>query len=408
MTDQDPLSKQQIAQAEAELARLPQPDAEAAAHSERLLAHIRAQIDAAGGSLSFARFMELALYAPGLGYYVAGARKFGSAGDFVTAPEISPLFGRCVAHACAEVLAALGGGDILEFGPGRGLMAADLLLELEALECLPGTYFLLEVSPELRERQRQTLAERVPHLSDKVRWLDRLPEAGLRGVVLANEVLDAMAVERFRIDRGAVCQAYVTWRDDRLMETFAPASDQLTAAVRRIEADLGEPLADGYRSEVHLALRPWLATLADFMEQGIALLIDYGYPRREYYHPQRANGTLLCHYRHRAHDRPLTLVGLQDITAYVDFTAVAEAAVDAGLELAGFTTQAHFLIGSGLERLMTASDPGDPAAHLELARQLKVLTLPGEMGERFKVMALSRGLDLTLAGLAVRDLRGRL
>lgn len=408
MTDRNPIFRQQVAQAEADLARLPEPDAAAVAHSAQLLAHIRAQIDAGGGSLSFARFMELALYAPGLGYYVAGARKFGAAGDFVTAPEISPLFGRCLAHSCADALAALGGGDILEFGPGRGLMAADLLLELESLDCLPDTYFLVELSPDLRERQRQTLAERTPHLLDKVRWLERLPQKPMRGVVLANEVLDAMPVERFRIEGATVQQARVTWRDDQLVETFQSAPERLVDAVHHIEADLGDRFADGYRSEVNLTLRPWLAAVAAFMEQGLVLLIDYGYPRREYYHPERRAGTLLCHYRHRAHDQPLARVGLQDITAYVDFTAVAEAAADAGLELAGFTTQAHFLLGSGLEHLLAASDPDAPTAHLELARQLKVLTLPGEMGERFKVMALQRGLELSLPGLAVRDLRSRL
>lgn len=386
---------------------LPPPGAEAQEHSARLQEHIRAAIAAHGGALPFARFMELALYAPGLGYYSAGSRKFGAAGDFVTAPEVSSLFGRCLARTCREVLEQTGGGDILEFGAGSGALAADLLLELDALGSLPGRYRILEVSAELRERQRDTLARCCPGLLNRIEWLDALPQT-MGGVVLANEVLDALPVERFRRTADGVEQACVVTAEDGFGWHWRPAPAELAAAVAALEDDLGAPLPAGYTSELCPLLGPWMASLGDVLHGGLALLIDYGYPRREYYHPQRSAGTLMCHYRHRAHDDPLALAGLQDITAHVDFSAAASAAVGSGLELAGFTSQAQFLMGSGLVEILQGSDPNDTRAHLELARQAKLLTLPGEMGERFKVMGLARALAQPLAGFSGPDLRGRL
>lgn len=389
-----------------DVSRLPPPGAEAAGHSARVLEHIRAAIDAAGGAISFGRFMELALYAPGLGYYSAGARKLGAAGDFVTAPEVSPLFGRCLARQCAQVLAETG-GDVLEFGAGSGALAADVLAELARLAALPARYAIVELSGELRERQRRTLERRVPELAGRAVWLERLPER-LTGVVLANEVLDAMPVERFRLQGGRVEQQQVVWDGDGLAVRFVVAEAPVAERVRALQAERGHPFADGYVSELSLAHGPWMGAVADMLQEGAVLLIDYGYPRAEYYHDQRRMGTLMCHYRHRAHPDPLILVGLQDITAHVEFTAVAEAGAQAGLTLAGFTTQAHFLIGCGLEALVGESDPTEVSRHLDLARQVKTLTLPGEMGERFKVLGLARGLDLGLIGFAVRDLRERL
>jgi SAM-dependent MidA family methyltransferase len=407
MSDRDYRRGPGVDSAGAGLRQLPAPEPDAAAHSERLQQAIRAEMAQRGGAVPFSRFMELALYAPGLGYYAAGARKFGAAGDFVTAPELSPLFGRCIARQCREVLARTG-GNVLEFGAGSGAMAADVLAELERLQALPERYCILEPSPDLRQRQRQRIAERVPHLQQRVQWLDRLPEPGFRGVVLANEVLDAMPVERFCIGDHGVEASYVSWHEGRATAEFRPAEPALADAVANLQRSLSEPLTAGYVSEINPMLGPWLGALGDCLAEGLVLLIDYGYPRREYYHPQRDGGTLLCHYRHRAHDDPLVLIGLQDITASVDFTAVAEAALDAGLAVAGYTTQAHFLIGSGLDQLVADSDATDMRAHLELARQVKLLTLPGEMGERFKVMALTKNFEHPLAAFAVRDLRGRL
>lgn len=360
------------------------------------------------GPIPFDRYMELALYAPGLGYYVNASRKFGEAGDFTTAPEISPLYSQCLARQCRQVLDGIGGGDIVEFGPGSGVMAADLLAELDRLNCLPGRYLLLELSPELRARQRETLQARVPALMGRVQWLDRLPEPGFRGVMLGNELLDAMPVQRFRKTGDSLLEMFVSVTGEGLEVCWRPAaSPGLAEAVAAIEGDIGQ-LAEDYESEVNLRLAPWLRAVAGLLQQGVMLLIDYGYSRREFYHPERDRGTLICHHRHRAHSDALVLPGLQDITANVDFTAVAEAGVAAGLSLGGFTTQAHFLAASGLDELVMASDPAAMVDHLKLVQGVKTLTLPSEMGERFKVIALCRDFPEHLRGFALRDLRDRL
>lgn len=393
---------------------LPEPDPAAAAHGARLLDRIRSEIATAGGAISFARFMDLALYAPGLGYYRAGTRKFGPGGDFVTAPELSPLFSRCLAHQCHEILERLGGGAILEFGAGTGIMAADILQELSALDALPERYAILELSGELRERQRQTLAERTPDLLERVVWLDALPKSGLRGVVLGNEVLDALPVERFRITPNGPRRLEVIWTSPSVgskagLNWAEGAEDPaLTAIIARIEAELGWRLPEGYVSEYAPQLANWVRAVAEPLAAGALLLVDYGYSRREYYHPERADGTLLCHYRHRVHADPLILPGLQDITASVDFTAVADAARTAGLEVAGYTSQNYFLFGCGLMDLLAEVDSADTVRYLEQVRQVKLLTLPGEMGDRFKVIGLTRGIDVPLRGFSFRDERGRL
>lgn len=376
-------------------------------HSERLVTRIRDAIDAGNGWISFERFMEMALYEPGLGYYSAGSTKLGPAGDFVTAPEISPLFSRCLAAQCVEVFDRLGGGDILELGAGSGVMAADVLAELALQDRLPQRYFILEVSGDLRERQRRTLSERVPQLLARVEWLDRLP-AQLRGVVLANEVLDALPVHRFRMRGTQVNAVGVTWQLGRLDWSEVHADPDLDTAVRAIEQANGHAFPDGYLSEINLRLKAWIAGLAGVLSEGVVLFIDYGLPQREYYRTERREGTLLCHYRHRFHDEPLINVGVQDIGAWVDFTAVAEAAVDSGLRVAGFTTQAHFLIGCGIEHFMANIAEQPVTERVQLARQAMVLTLPGEMGERFKVIGLAANFEYPLRGFGVRDLLGAL
>jgi SAM-dependent MidA family methyltransferase len=386
---------------------LPDPEPEATEHSRRLSEFIQAEINSSGGSIPFLRFMDLALYSPGLGYYNAGARKFGADGDFVTAPELSALFSRCVARQCQQILARTG-GDILELGAGSGIMAADILRELETLASLPIRYEILELSGELRERQRATIYEHAPHLLGKVSWLNALPEAGFRGVILGNEVLDALPVHRFRITDRGVLPLHVSWGPDGFAWCEGEVDGVLTAAVRALEAELGATLPIGYESEVNPYLGAWLSTLSELLDAGALLFVDYGYPRREYYHHQRNMGTLICHYRHRVHTDPLILVGIQDITASVDFTAVAQGAAAAGLELAGYTSQSYFLFGCDLDALLAEVDPEDTVRYLELVRRVKILTLPGEMGERFKAIALSRGLDMPLRGFALFDERIRL
>lgn len=388
--------------------QLPLPDEVARAHSARVVEHIRREIVGAGGAISLARFMDLALYAPGLGYYSAGARKLGAEGDFVTAPEISPLFGRCLARQVSEVFGRLGGGSILELGAGSGALAAEVMESLARDGALPERYLILEVSADLRERQQALLAEEVPQWLSRFSWLDRLPERPLGGVILANEVLDAMPVHRFRICTSEVQECTIGWHNDRFRWGLAAAGRRLAAAVARLQAVLPERLPDGYTSEINLALPAWVASLGSCLEAGVILFIDYGFPRHEYYHPDRSEGTLMCHYRHRAHGDPLVLVGLQDITAHVDFTALAEAAENAGLKVAGYTTQAHFLVASGLLELAAQVPDGGTRAQLALANQVKTLTLPSEMGELFKVLALGRGVAEPLVGFGLRDLRPRL
>lgn len=388
-------------------AELPEPDDRALAVSRKLLELIRQTIVQAGGRIPFDHFMELALYAPGLGYYVAGSRKFGEAGDFVTAPEVSPLFAQCLANQAKEVLSTLERGDILEFGAGSGVLAADMLAQLERLDTLPERYLILELSPDLRQRQQETLSQRVPELLPRVHWLELMP-SDLSGLVVANELLDAMPVSRFRIGQVGIEESFVVWDGDGLKESFASAQTPgLTEAVSKVNDDVGG-LAPGYLSEVNLRQGAWLQELARVLNSGAVLLVDYGYPRAEYYHPQRSSGTLMCHYRHRAHPDPFRWVGLQDITSHVDFSAAAEKGVEAGLALAGYTTQAHFLMANGLDQMVAASDPNDLARHMELVQGVKRLTLPSEMGERFKVLGLTKRLSQALSGFDLLNLQDRL
>ena len=385
---------------------LPAPAPQALELSAELSNVIRAEIQAAGGSIPFSRYMELCLYTPGLGYYAAGQRKFGSGGDFVTAPEISSLFGRCLASSCKEVLDSLQGGDILEFGAGSGQLAIDLLGELERQTCLPGRYLILERSAELKQRQQQAIQKKLPQLLDRVVWIDTLPTAGFRGVMLANEVLDAMAVERFQWDGKAAKLFHVSCEGDAFQWRLQQDRDDASAAVESLVSRC--QLQPGYISEANTLLSAWLQSVAAVLEQGVMLLLDYGYPRHEYYHPQRSSGTLMCHYRQRAHDDPFLWPGLQDITAHVDFTAVAEAALAADLEVTGYTTQTYFLLDCGLDNLLQQAGPTDSTHYIQLAQQAKTLILPGEMGERFKCIGLTRGLTTTVPGFRLQDYRDRL
>jgi SAM-dependent MidA family methyltransferase len=367
--------------------RLPSPSPEAAQHSARLTELIRREIAAQGGWLSFARYMELALYAPGLGYYTAGAHKFGEAGDFVTAPELSPLFGRTLARQVAGIVAQ-DAPHVLELGAGSGKLAADMLAELERIGCLPESYSILEVSADLRERQQALLGERLPHLAGRLHWLDALPET-FAGAVVANEVLDALPVH------------LVHWREDGPVERGVIASDTGFGWEDRpindpelLEAARNIAVPDGYVSEICLAQRGLINSLAQRLTRGALLFVDYGFGAGEFYHPQRSTGTLMCHYRHRAHDDPFFLPGLQDITAHVNFTDAAECGIEAGLELLGYTTQAFFLLNCGIADFVAESDPENLRDHQPLSAQLQKLTSPAEMGELFKAIMLGKGLSL--------------
>ena len=342
--------------------------------------------------------MERCLYAPGLGYYSAGRLKFGKAGDFVTAPELGNLFARCVARAMAPALRACGEDAVwFELGGGSGAFARDALLELQALDALPEQYWLLEPSADLRERQRERLQGELPaDLFARCAWLDRPPQRAWTGVLFANEVLDALPITRFTIQGGEVFEEHIKANGNgAFVRTDRPADPLVAGAVRHLQRSLGREFEDGYRSEVLPQLPWWLEAIAGTQTRGAVLFVDYGYMRREFYLPERRDGTLLCHYRHRAHDDALILPGLQDITASVDFTALAEAGVGAGFELASYTFQSEFLIASGLDDAFTAAYEAatDEAARYALSQQVKRLTLPGEMGERFQTMLLTRDLD---------------
>jgi len=370
---------------------LPTPSTDALAHSARLAARICAEIDAAGGWIGFDRYMELALYAPGLGYYAAGTRKLGDAasgGDFVTAPEISPLYAQALATQVAQVFAH-GAAQVLEFGAGSGVLARDLLDALAQRRVRDVRYAIVELSPDLQQRQRATLSGR------NVVWCTAPPTA-FDGVVIANEVLDVMPVQLFVKRNGIVHERGVVVNDDRLVFAEAPAGRDLAGAVAAIEAEVGT-LPDGYGSETGLIARAWIATLAGWLKRGVLLAIDYGFPRPEYYHPQRLMGTLMCHYRQHAHADPLWLPGLNDITAHVDFSAIADVAHASGLDVLGYTSQAHFLINGGLIDVLKANH-----SHRN-ANEAHRLISEAEMGELFKVLAVGRGIDVPLCGFARGD-----
>ncbi len=354
---------------------LPRPDATSAEHSVRVAEFIRARMADAGGSLSFAEFMQHALYAPGLGYYAAGSSKFGADGDFVTAPEVSPVFGRVLARQCAEVLADVHGGAILEYGAGTGKLARDILEALARLDALPERYEILEVSAELQERQARYLRAEIPELVSRVSWLD-MPPSNHTGVVIANEVLDALPVERFVRGDSGVMQLRVIDNSGVFASVEAPAPEKLSNTVLAIEAELGQSLPVGFVSDISLGLPGWVSALADILQHGVAFLFDYGVTRREYYAAERSGGWLRCHFRHHAHNDPLVLAGIQDLTAWVDFSAVAEAGLNSGLDVAGYSAQAQFLLGGGLDAEMQEFGSLPLSSQLELSGQVKTLTTP--------------------------------
>lgn len=381
---------------------LPEPDEIARTYSDKLCELLAHRITANGGLLSFADYMTQALYEPGLGYYMAGSAKFGADGDFITAPELTPLFGATLGREAKGVLDTIGGG-ILELGAGSGRLATGLLKSFDQ-ELID--YTILEPSAELSLRQQQLLkAELSDEQFARVSWVASLP-SGFKGVIIANEVMDALPVERFQID-GAVGQMCV---NATLQPEIREAPQALVEAVSAIEADLGRKLEPGYLSEVCLLLAPWIASLADALDEGVILLVDYGYSRKEFYSEERRRGTLSCYYRHRAHDDAFLWPGLQDITAHVDFTAVVESAVDNNLELLGYASQSAFLLDNGLLDIMQEQvvDLERESDRIELSRVVKTLTLPGEMGERFQVMALGKNYDSQLQGFSSQDLAYRL
>jgi SAM-dependent MidA family methyltransferase len=381
--------------------RLPALDAAAQQHSDTLLAHIQQQVQQQGGWISFADYMQMALYTPHLGYYSGEANKFGLGGDFVTAPEMSPLFAQALANQVAPVLQATA-GNVLELGAGTGKLAAVLLQRLAELEQLPQQYFILEVSANLRQRQQDYLQKLLPEdVFLRVQWLDHLPKS-FTGIVVGNEVLDAISVHMVEwhagqwLERGFTFDQQLTWQTRPLQDLSLVA-----------DIDVSQ-LPDGYVTEVCPAATGLITSLANMLQQGVILMLDYGFSAREYYHPQRRQGTLMCHFQHYAHDDPLIYPGLQDITAHVNFTAMAEAALAQGINCAGYTTQAQFLMNCGILQLLQTVPPEDSARYLPMVAAVQKLLSPAEMGELFKVLALSKGLSEPLLGFVSGDKRHQL
>jgi SAM-dependent MidA family methyltransferase len=371
---------------------------EALQQSATLFALIADEITAQGGWIGFERFMQMALYTPQLGYYSGGAQKFGQGGDFVTAPEISPLFAQCVARQAAQVLQATQ-GDVLELGAGTGRFAADLLRALDALKQLPQHYYILEVSAHLRAIQQETVALLPPHLVQKIVWLDSLPTQ-FNGLILGNEVLDALPVHLLKHTANGWLEICVTLENNALTFAEKPLTQgALLAAAQALNVPVD------YTTELCPSARGLVHSLSECLHTGAILLVDYGFGQAEYYHPQRDGGTLMCHYQHTAHSNPLIHLGLQDITAHVDFTAIAEAGTAAGCDLAGYVAQAHFLINCGLTAILQATPAEDIAAYLPLTTAANKLVSPAEMGDLFKAIALSKNLGIDLIGFTAGDKR---
>jgi len=351
--------------------------------------------------------MQQALYAPNLGYYSNGLTKIGADGDFITAPETSSLFSRCLARQAHQVLSQLPEPNIVEFGAGRGIMARDILLELAELNQPIEHYYIIELSAELKHVQKQTLASLPDALKEKVIWLTQLPQNPISAVVLANEVIDAMPIEMIKLEPEQVSQAYVEFdsagQANWLFKEIKTDNDELQNRIKEIQSLIGIPSPKGYQTEVNLNIQPWVSSIADFLTAGLVLIIDYGYSRTEYYQPAREMGTFRCHYQHLAHADPFFYPGLQDLTSHVDFTAVAEAGFKAGLDIDGFTTQAHFLMASGLLEMANEFEHDSPDA-IKIAQQIKTLTMPNEMGESFKVIGMTKNITKPLIGFQMQNL----
>ena len=379
---------------------LPIPTDEATLHSTQVLEKIQDKIQAAGSAIRFDEYMHAALYLPDLGYYRCGTEKFGALGDFTTAPEVSALFAQCLAQF---IHANQCGSAILEVGAGSGQLAVDVLLALQAQDSLPQHYYILELSRELRARQQQNIQQALPDFVNSVQWLDDLPTS-FDGVVIANELLDAMPVRRFHLKQGKTYEQYIAQRNGVLYFEDVPLDEpRLVERLALLQQQTSLAEVDDYTSEVNFYAEDWISTLAQRCHTAVILLIDYGYPRSAYYHAQRSSGTLMCHYQHRAHSDPLVLTGIQDMTAHVDFTAMADAALAGDLQVAGFTTQAHFLMNLGLLDKLATQTPSD--ASIQMVNEIKRLTLPTEMGEQFKVMALTKNIAHLQHGFEQYDLR---
>jgi len=387
---------------------LPIPDSEAKFHSQKLSKYIKQIIDEKGGSIGFDEYMNLALYQPNLGYYNSSTQKFGAEGDFVTAPQISTIFSKCLASQCTQILEDFKNPIILEIGAGTGIMAKDLLLDLEKHNSLPEKYLILEISEDLKSRQQNLLKQSIPQYIDNIIWLDSLPKKKFNGLIIANEVLDALPVKRFKKESNLFKEAKVTSINNNFHWVDTLVCDELKIFLENIERKLSKTFVEDYCSEINIGLKIWLDSVQSVMNKGVILLVDYGYSMSDYYHPSKFDGNLLCHYRHYAHNDPFFYPGLQDITASVDFTSVAEYAEEIGLNLNGYTNQTYFLFSCGLENLVPNMDLLDMRLQTEVSQELRTLIMPDEMGERFKFMALTKEYNRDLLGFSKMNQKNQL
>jgi len=391
---------------------LPPPSVDEIELSQPLMALICSEITKNDGKITFSHFMELALYSPGLGYYATEKPIFGDQGDFITAPELTPLFSRCIAMQAKQILTSLDSpGDIMEFGAGSGAMACDILMELDKLECLPQHYYISEISPALKQRQRARISAYAPHLVDRVQWIDDIPDS-FTGVILGNELLDALPTHRVLFDAtGNHQELFVTFNDNKLSwVSDKPSSQLLKETISKAYETHKEniDIPDRYESEINVASINWIKSLANSLTQGAAILIDYGFAADEFFRPERHEGSIMCHYKHRAHNDPLTHIGLQDLTSHVNFTQIAETAFENELDIIGYTTQTYFLLGCGLESLLNEIDISDSKLFIAETQPVKQLILPDEMGETFKVIGLGKNLNTPVMGFGVKNLLERL
>lgn len=389
--------------------KLPQLSPEAVGQSATLTSMLREEIEESG-SISFNRFMAMSLYAPGLGYYASGQAMIGPQGDFITAPEISPLFGRCVARQCAEVLNNLGGGDIFEVGAGSGILASQVMQELDAIGSLPDHYYIFDISPAMRKRQEARLQRDCADFYDRFHWIPQPLSEHYQGVIIANEVVDCLPMRRFRCQGERIMELRVKNKERGFAWEREWADRMFEERVYALVNNLPHELPDGYQSEINTDMARWLHAVSYGLKRGLLLVIDYGYSRHEYYHPERSDGTLLCHYRHRVHDDPFIFVGLQDITSFVDFTTFAELADELpGMAVAGYTTQAAFLLDLGIEQMLNDDQSGQ-RAHAKLRAGVQRLLNPNDMGERFKVIGCAKNYTAfgTPAGFLPLDMREKL
>ncbi len=384
---------------------LPEPDSELVAQSKQLQQLITQEIQQHRGWIGFDHFMDLALYTPDLGYYSSALKKFGEQGDFVTAPLLGDLFGRCIARQCAQVIVSIQNASLYEFGAGDGSLAVAVITELDKLGALPDCYYIMETSARLRQRQRSSLEDLSPELKGRVKWLENLPDV-INGVVVGNELLDAMPCKRFEVNsHGQIHELGVCISDARF--EWSISSQPLLDVDWLAKRDLGSD----YQSELPMRAAAWVSTVGEKIDQGIVLLIDYGFPRQEFYHLDRNQGTLMCHYRHYAHTDPFFWPGLQDITTHIDFTSIAEAGAISGLRTLGFCDQANFLLSCGLTDILADSQTGgEPGTKeiLKLSAEVKKLTMPHEMGELFKVIAMGKENPENLIGFQMRNQARRL